>query len=185
MRIVPPLLAIALSCSACNNTAPEPVNIVEAAPIAAPAPSPPPPRSIRDARTLPGPVTAIELTDAFRRATIYADGSGYFELAGGTEEPLTITPAAFRKLEARLVPYRQEATPYEGNAPEIVVTGCGRGLPYTEAGHVSIRWSGKGFGDEYINLLGCDGERKRASNAELLNILATVPKPKSPLPPQR
>lgn len=129
-----------------------------------------------------GPVDTLELTGGIRSATINKDGKGSFYSSHTGGEGFAITPEAFRRLEARLAKYRDQAKPK--NKLDLNADFCPPPLPHvTDNGMIVVRWIGAGADDILVIDSGCDRERHAARNRDLLAIIDTLPVPKEIPPP--
>jgi hypothetical protein len=110
-------------------------------------------------------------------------GEGKYRLSHplpeGRSGSFSIRPEQFASLVERLQPFRAEAVPFtEQSAREFILADCPKGIPFTyDAGGVWIHWIGPKSDQHYLADLGCDAERNRSRNMELLGIVESLPVP--------
>ena len=133
-------------------------------------------------------VESVELRASGLDVSINSRGQGRYtssrsarSQASGTFD---IGPAQFDRLLDRLSAYRQQSGPTGKTSRAFLASSCLKNLPYvTDAGMISIRWSGSALDQIYIVDLGCDYQRNTKRNRELASILGSLPVPEpAPLP---
>ncbi|HYI40861.1 MAG TPA: hypothetical protein VE053_11140 [Allosphingosinicella sp.] len=134
----------------------------------------------------PPPIDRIEIRVSGESAVDIAvdgGGEGSFRLSepfpGGRSGTFSVTPEQFQRLRERLERYRRQAVPTtDESAREFVERTCPRDVPFvTDAGGVYVRWIGSTSDQHFLADLGCDRERRKWRNQDLLGIVRSLPVP--------
>ena len=113
-------------------------------------------------------------------------GDGRYRLSEpipeGTTGTFRLTAEQFAVLAQRLTPYRRHAVPMDDQTTRAMINQvCPAGTPYiTDTGAIWVHWVGAGTDDHYLADLGCDHERNAERNADLRDIIRSLPVPSYP-----
>lgn len=138
----------------------------------------------------PGPdnVERIEFRESGWTGTdieIDSSGAGQYHISqpfpDGSQGSFSISADEFSQLVRRLDRYRRQAVPVTDESMEAFMYGnCSpadtENFVY-DAGALWIRWVGPGFDEHYLADFECDPDRYRERNADLGDILQSLPIP--------
>jgi hypothetical protein len=114
---------------------------------------------------------------------VRTSGEGSFRLSEpfpkGHAGTFKISPKQFSTLVERLQPFQRESTPLTASSlRQLLGRACPEGVTQvTDAGGFWVHWIGPQLNDHYWADFGCDRERRRARNRELVAIMESLPVP--------